>query len=83
MGRRKRFIKISEKATLTCPNCSKNTRIKIPEDRILSSFECKKCKQVILTPVTKCCVICAFSNKKCAPSLIMEAKMKNLEIKRE
>jgi len=56
-------------------------RAEIPKDSIINSFECKKCGQKTITPIMKCCIICAFSGKKCAPSSIMEAKMKGLEIR--
>lgn len=80
---KKRQVKIPSSATIKCPHCSKNSRVSLSEDKFLGSLECKKCKQKIETPPAHCCVICAFSKKKCPQSLIMEAKMKNLEIKRE
>lgn len=83
MGRRKRVVKIPSRATIKCPHCSKNSRVSLSEDKFLGSLECKKCRQKIETPPSHCCVICAFSNKKCPQSLLMEAKMKGLEIKRE
>ncbi|HIH43410.1 MAG TPA: GDCCVxC domain-containing (seleno)protein [Candidatus Nanoarchaeia archaeon] len=64
-----------------CPHCGSRSRLEIPKDSIINSFECKKCGQKTITPIMKCCIICAFSGKKCAPSSIMEAKMKGLEIR--
>ena len=73
MGR-KRIIKLPKTAMIKCPNCDKKSRINVPIDSLLNYFDCKKCKQKIETPIMKCCIICAFSNKKCSQSLIMEAK---------
>ncbi len=81
MGRKKRVVRIDKTAVIKCPHCGKKSRVEIPKDRILGSWECTKCKNILITPLTKCCVICAFSNKKCSPSLTMEAKMKGLEIR--
>jgi hypothetical protein len=83
MGRKKSTVKIAKIATVRCPQCGKNSRLDVPSDRIVSSFECKHCKQKILTPPAYCCIICAFSKKKCTPSQMMEAKIKGLEIKHE
>ncbi len=80
---RKRVVKIPDSATIKCPHCGRNSRISLSEDRFLGNIECKKCKNKIETPPAHCCLICAFSKKQCPQSLIMEAKMKNLEIKRE
>jgi hypothetical protein len=80
---RKKVVRIPKIATVRCPNCGKNSRLEVPGDSILGSFECKKCKEKILTPPSSCCIICAFSKKKCSQSLLMEARIKNLEIKYE
>ena len=78
---KKRVIKIPSKATIKCPHCGKNTRISLFQDSAIYFLDCKKCKQRIETPPAHCCLVCAFSKKQCPQSLIMEAKMKNLEIK--
>jgi len=78
---KKKSVTIPKNATIKCPHCEKSFRTNLPEDSIVNSLECKKCKTLIQSPRTKCCVICAFSNKQCSASAIMEAKMKNLEIR--
>lgn len=80
MGR-KRIIKIPISAKIICPNCNKTTILKVEKDSSPQFFECNKCKQRTQTPITKCCVICAFSNKNCVHTLRMEAHKKHLEIK--
>lgn len=76
---KKRTIKIPRSATLKCPHCGKNTRISLFPDTNLYFLDCKKCKQKIETPTSHCCAICAFSNKKCPSSLIIDAKKRNIE----
>ena len=75
------MVKIPSSATVKCPHCGKSFRVELDKDKFLGNLECKKCKQKIETPLAYCCVVCAFSGKKCPSSLIMEARMKNLEIK--
>lgn len=83
MGRKKKQVTIPKTATVKCPHCGKSSRIRLEEDKFLGNLECGKCKQKIETPPAYCCVVCAFSKKKCPQSLILEARMKGLEIKRE
>lgn len=80
---KKRQVKIPASCTVRCPHCSKNSRVSLQEDTFLGRLECKKCHKLIQTPPAYCCVVCAFSKKKCPQSLVQEAKMKGLEIKRE
>lgn len=80
MGR-KRVLRIAKIATITCINCGAKSKRRVPLDSSPQYFDCDKCGKRILTPVSKCCVICAFTNKKCIPSLKMEAKIRGLEIK--
>ncbi len=80
---RKRVIKIPKTAMVKCPGCENRSRMKVPQNPqdTLQFFECKKCKQKITTPVARCCIICAFSSKKCATSLTAEARAGGLEIR--
>ena len=80
MGRKK-IIKIPKTAPLKCPHCLKNTRVKVPNDSSLYTLICKKCKKEINTPESNCCVICAFSSKKCGAALRVEAGINNLEVR--
>ena len=78
---KKKSVTIYRRITVKCPFCGKNQRVDAPEDRLLTSLECNKCKQKISTPIMKCCIICAFSKKRCPQGLLMEAKIKHLEIR--
>ncbi|MBU3913591.1 MAG: hypothetical protein KKB21_00425 [Nanoarchaeota archaeon] len=80
---RKKRVVIPKSATINCPHCSKKSRVNLSEDTFLGILECKKCKQKIETPPAHCCVVCAFSAKRCPQSLVLEAKMKGLDIIRE
>jgi len=80
MGRKKIIQKIPKAVIIKCPHCSANFRVKNNSEGVFS-VECRKCKQKILTPITQCCIICAFSDKRCSNSLLIEAKAKNLEIR--
>ena len=81
MGRKKSVIKIPLQVIIKCPFCENKMKIKVPANSSVHSLECKKCKQMIQTPITKCCLICAFSNKKCPDELLQEAHAKGLEIR--
>ncbi len=78
---RKRVVKIPNSAAIKCPHCGKKTRVPVFPETNTYFLDCKKCKQKIETPPAHCCLICAFSNKKCPESLLMEARTKNLEVR--
>ena len=78
---RKRVIKIPKLASIKCLHCGEISKRKVPMDSSPQYFDCDKCGQRTQTPITSCCIICAFTGKKCAPSLLMEARAKGLEIK--
>ncbi len=80
MGRKK-ILRISKTAKIKCNNCSVISARKVPEDSSPGYFDCDKCNMRITVPVTQCCVICAFTKKKCVPSLKMEARIKGLELR--
>ena len=79
MGR-KRVIKIPKNAKIKCPNCNKISLRKVPEKESPQYFDCDKCSKRTQAPITSCCIICAFTKTKCVPSLLLEAKSKNLKI---
>jgi len=80
MGR-KRVVRIPENAKIKCIHCSAVSLRKVPIDSSPQYFDCDKCGKRTQAPITACCVICAYTDKKCVPSLLLEAKIKNLEIK--
>lgn len=57
-----------EKASLKCPHCGEIVKVEIPKDRCLVFLKCEKCQKLIKTPEGKCCVVCAYSNRKCPVS---------------
>ena len=81
MGRKKSTIKIPKSVLLKCPHCLEKSKAIVDIESCPQSFKCPKCNQEVKTPITQCCVICAFSNKKCPRSLYMEAKVKGLELR--
>ncbi|MDO8564216.1 MAG: hypothetical protein Q7R87_04355 [Nanoarchaeota archaeon] len=80
MGRKK-ILRIAKTAKIKCNICSALSIRKVPEDSSPGYFDCDKCSAHITVPVTQCCVICAFTKKKCVPSLKMEARIKGLELR--
>lgn len=54
-----------ETANLKCPFCSHIQEVEIPQNRCLAFHKCQKCQKLIATPQGECCVICAYSDKKC------------------
>lgn len=80
MGRKK-IIKIPSSYLVKCPTCGKNNRIKVLNlQQSFQKFECKKCKNTISAPISQCCVLCAYSNKKCPNNLLIEANSKKLSV---
>lgn len=78
---RKRIIKLPKTVMLKCPLCLEESKAIVDIENCPQSYTCPKCEALVRNPITKCCVICAFSNKKCPSSLVMEAKIKGLEIR--
>ena len=83
MGR-KRILRIPNSVKIKCPHCGKNNQIPFSKESVFK-MECRnsKCKQQIETPIMHCCLICAYSKKKCYTQMMLEAKTKNLEVKGE
>ena len=73
MGR-KRVLKLPKTAKFKCIKCEKTSRIKVPgpEDSCLYFHECKKCDERMDTPPSKCCIICAYTDKRCPAALKRE-----------
>lgn len=55
----------SKTANLKCPFCGYIQKVKIPQTGCLVFHKCEKCQKLITTPKSKCCVICAYSDRKC------------------
>ena len=54
-----------ETANLKCPYCGFIMEVEIPQNGCLAFYKCQKCQKIISSPKGECCVICAFSDKKC------------------
>jgi Zn ribbon nucleic-acid-binding protein len=80
---RERRLKVSEIATLTCPICSKRSRLKVPIDSTIYNFECGKCKSKIETPPARCCIICTYTKKKCTPAVLMHNNLVDIRKSRK
>lgn len=80
---KKSVQKIPSKVVLVCPHCGKGTTASICIDYSPQKYTCPKCKQEVITPITSCCVICAFSKSgtKCPRELYMKAKVRGWEIR--
>ncbi|MBM3232631.1 hypothetical protein FJZ18_00490 [Candidatus Pacearchaeota archaeon] len=78
---KKKYMKIPKVVFISCSNCGKRCKRRVPEDFSPGFFDCDNCSNRMNTPVSSCCIICAYTGKKCAPTLIMEAKIKGLEIR--
>lgn len=78
---KKKIQKIPKTAMLQCPHCSKKSKALVSIDNCPQSFVCPKCNLEVKNPITQCCVICAYSNKKCPRTLYMNAKVKGLELR--
>ena len=80
---KKSVQKIPSNVILICPHCKKGTTAKVSIDSSPQKYTCPKCKQEVVTPITSCCVICAFSKSgtKCPRELYMKAKVRGWEIR--
>ena len=77
----KKYVKIPRVVAIVCRQCGKKSKRAAPDKGSPQFFDCDMCGQRMVTPVSACCIICAYTKKKCPASLIMEAKIKGLEIR--
>ena len=78
---KKRIQKIPKNVLLKCPHCSEKSKAIVSIENCPQIYVCPKCSQEVRNPVTQCCIICAFSDKKCPRTLFMEAQVKGLELR--
>ena len=57
-----------EVAQFTCPKCGHVGGIEVPPDNSLQAYRCKRCGELVTTPKGQCCIICAYTNKRCPVS---------------
>jgi hypothetical protein len=55
------------KATLTCPECGKSSRERMPTDACQYFYDCPHCKALLKPKPGDCCVFCSYSDVKCPP----------------
>jgi hypothetical protein len=55
-----------DKANIKCPKCKHIQTIEIPEGKCLPFYKCENCQKLISSPADICCVVCAYSDKKCS-----------------
>ena len=53
------------KVTIKCPKCRADIEVEVPKNSCIAVKKCDKCGANICTPEGGCCVICAYSDKKC------------------
>lgn len=53
------------KASMKCPECGFVKKVDIPETSCMVFWKCPGCGKMISAPKGECCVICAYSDKKC------------------
>ncbi len=78
---KKKVQRIPKSVMLKCPLCSKKSKAIVSVEVCPQKFICPKCNGEVRNPLTQCCVICAFSDKSCPRTLLMEAKVKGLELR--
>jgi len=54
---------------LKCPACGFVEKVEIPENACMHMRKCGGCGRLMKTPEGYCCIICAYSDKKCPYSI--------------
>jgi hypothetical protein len=75
-------LRLPKSVFVKCPHCGKKGKIPIEVNKSYHKVECPKCKTDIHSPRMQCCVICAFSNKKCPGTMIYEHEFKKFKDKK-
>ncbi|HLC31786.1 MAG TPA: hypothetical protein VJK51_03895 [Candidatus Nanoarchaeia archaeon] len=78
---RKRIQKIPKRVEIGCPHCAARLRFEVSAEKGVQTLVCSSCEQIIRTPITQCCIVCAFSDKQCPYSLVSEARVKGMELR--
>jgi len=53
------------KTRITCPECGHQTVETMPEDQLITVFECKSCGATLKPHEGDCCVFCSFGTVPC------------------
>ena len=54
-------------SVLTCPQCGRARRERMPTDTCQFFYECAHCKTVLRPKAGDCCVFCSYGSIKCPP----------------
>ena len=54
-----------ESASLKCPECGFVENVGIPGNACMHMRKCAGCGRLMKTPKGFCCIICAYSDRKC------------------
>jgi len=52
---------------LTCPECGRQSRERMPTDACRYFFECAGCRKLLKPKPGDCCVFCSWGDVKCPP----------------
>ena len=54
-------------STLSCPNCSKKTKERMPVNACQFYYECPHCGSLLKPKLVDCCVFCSYGDVPCPP----------------
>ncbi|MEZ4698474.1 MAG: GDCCVxC domain-containing (seleno)protein [Rhodothermales bacterium] len=54
-------------STITCPNCSSQSRETMPTDACQFFWKCPSCETIIRPKDGDCCVFCSYGDTACPP----------------
>ncbi|MHC4526168.1 MAG: GDCCVxC domain-containing (seleno)protein [Planctomycetota bacterium] len=54
-------------STLTCPECSHQSRDRMPVDACQYFYDCPACGRLLKPKPGDCCVYCSYGDVKCPP----------------
>ena len=52
-------------STLTCPECRKKSKEKMPTDSCQYYYECTHCGAILKSKAGDCCVFCSYGDVHC------------------
>ena len=60
-------MNIITQSTITCPVCSHQETLQMPDDSCQYFYECPQCKTLIKPKKGDCCVFCSYGDAPCPP----------------
>lgn len=52
---------------ITCPECGRQSRERMPTDACIYFFDCPGCRSLLRPKPGDCCVFCSYGDVKCPP----------------